>query len=61
MAGSTAKKKFLITTAQGTEVEVTATRAEEDNSGTIIRLYDGEDLVGSFRSYGSFRVVPAGE
>lgn len=50
------KKKFTVVTAQGTEVEVTATRAEEDESGTVVRFFDGDDPVGSFRSFGSYRL-----
>lgn len=53
---STAKKKFVVVTAQGKDVEVSATRAEEDETGSIVRLYDGDTLVASFRSFSSLYV-----
>ena len=54
---NTAKKKYIVITAQGTEVEVQATRAEEDDNGSRVKFYDGEDVIASFRSYSSFHPV----
>lgn len=50
------KKTYVIHTAQGNEVEVSATEAVEDEAGSMVRLYDGDALVGSFRGYSSLYI-----
>jgi hypothetical protein len=54
---NTAKQKYIIVTSQGKEAQVTATRVEEDETSSLIKFYDGDNLVGSFRSYSSFHPV----
>lgn len=56
---NTAKQKYIVVTAQGKDAEVTATRVVEDETGSLVKFYDGDNLVGSFRSYSSFH--PASE
>lgn len=51
------KRTYTVNTAQGNEVQVEATRAEEDESGSVIRLYDGDDLVATFRGHSSFYIT----
>lgn len=50
------ERNFTVVTAQGTELVVVATHVIEDESGILVRLYNGEVLVASFRGYNSFYV-----
>lgn len=49
-AGS--KTKYIVTKADQTTVEVSATRVDDDNGQ--IRFYDGDDLIAKFAGAQSF-------
>lgn len=53
---TTSKKTFVITKANGEEVEVKGTHAEEESDRAQVKVYDGDDIVASFRGYTSFYV-----
>lgn len=55
MAASS-KKTFVVSKADGKEVTVTGTSAEEDPNSSAVRIFDGDDIVASFRGYSSFYV-----
>lgn len=51
MAASS-KKTFIVTKADGEEVEVSGTRTALDNA--TVTIYDGDEVVASFRGYQNF-------
>lgn len=47
------KRIYVVATAQGNEVEVSATKMEESEDGNKITFYDGAGMVATFRGYSS--------
>lgn len=55
-----AKNTYVIKQADGTEIEVEGTRAEQDKASTRVTIFDGDDQVGSFINTQSWhRKAPA--
>jgi hypothetical protein len=44
----TASKTFVVLRSDGTQVEITATRAEQEPQSSRVTFYDGDNQVGSF-------------